>query len=295
MTIAITGARGRLGRYIAGKLDEKGHDVIRFSREEDHEHRPLSELTGVLSNTRFDAILHLGWSTVPATAEMIPGQEWVDDLPLLRNILNSLRRNSSNSHLGPHFVFFSSCSVYGEASPGELFDESARTHPKAWYAQGKIHAEELIRRFGVTYGIDNLILRISNPYGFRQPVKKQQGVIPRLIRSAKFSEKFVMWGDGSAIKDYLHIDDLYHALEQALTRRVTGTLNVARGQSISLTTLTQLVSTLMERPLLVEKSAAKCWDVQQSFIDIKKAEEILQWVPNIDIKSGLKRYINEIA
>jgi UDP-glucose 4-epimerase len=293
MKIAITGARGRLGQYIARQLDENGHDVMRFSREADVEHRAITKLPEILLHNRVDAVLHLGWSTVPATAEMSPGLEWAEDLPLLRDILCSLQRDCPVSHPSPHLIFFSSCAVYGEAAAGESFNESAPTNPKGWYAQAKVHAEEVVQRFAVVHGIDALVMRVSNPYGFRQSVGKQQGIIPRLIRSVKMSEKFVMWGDGSATKDYLHIDDLYKAVELALIQRSTGLLNIARGQSLSLQQLIELVSRSMRGHPIFEKTPAKPWDVQRSFIDIKKSEEVLRWVPSINIENGLMRHIKE--
>ena len=68
MKIAITGARGRLGRVLRRHFASRGDDVLAFSRNADAAHAALSTLPEVIESGQIDLLLHMAWSTVPATA-----------------------------------------------------------------------------------------------------------------------------------------------------------------------------------------------------------------------------------
>ena len=93
--IAVTGGRGRLAPFVATRMSELDSAVVCFSRSAGDGFQELSLLTEPRALADFDALLHLAWSTVPLTSEEKPGREQATDLPLLKEILECMRRAST--------------------------------------------------------------------------------------------------------------------------------------------------------------------------------------------------------
>jgi UDP-glucose 4-epimerase len=287
MKIAITGARGRLGSVLRKHLRASGFEVAAFSRVSNETHLHLSLLPLEIANGAYDAILHLAWSTVPSTAEADPGVEQRDDLPVLANILHNVDARRVSGGRVPRLIFFSSCAVYGEAPhSGHVFDETCAARPIGWYARGKVQAEELIGAFAER-GNAAVVLRVTNPYGFKQDSRYQQGVVPALVRAAVQGGEFTMWGGGKTLKDYLHISDLCRAVECVLERDLRGTYNVAAGQSVSLRDLVGMVETITGRPVKCRVSPAATWDVRSGRYSHQALTAATEWLPSVDLAGGL--------
>jgi UDP-glucose 4-epimerase len=241
----------------------------------------------MLDRDRFDAVLHLAWSTVPSTAEADPGVEWREDLPLLSGLLRDLDLRRTAGQRTPLLLFFSSCAVYGEAwQSGQVFDETCAVRPIGWYAQGKVQAEELIGAFAER-GHPAVVLRVTNPYGFAQDARYLQGVIPAVVRASVQGGAFTMWGGGDAVKDYLHISDLCRAVEGVVERGLRGTYNVAAGQSVSLRDLVGMVEAITGRPVQCRVSPAAPWDVRSGRYSHQELTAATEWQPSVDLAAGL--------
>ena len=146
--------------YVAAHLREVDSEVVSFSRSPGDNFQEISLLTEPRTLADFDAILHLGWSTVPLTSEERPGLEQTTDLPLLQDILNAcaaVRRP-------PHLVFFSTAAVYGNTIVPAT--EETPCNPLGGYARAKLLAEEVIRTACSRHrGLRCGILRVSNVFG----------------------------------------------------------------------------------------------------------------------------------
>jgi UDP-glucose 4-epimerase len=294
MTIAITGARGRLGRVLRGYLAGKGLKVLAFSRNADAAHKALGGLQEMIEQGRIDVILHLAWSTVPATAERSPGTEWNEDLPLLASMLRHLDRLKDSGIRTPRLIFFSSCSVYGEqTSHGEVFDEASRLRPLGWYARGKRQAEELMEAFAER-GNPVVVLRVTNPYGFAQADSCMQGVIPALAKAAVERKAFNLWGGDGMMKDFLHISDLCSAVESVARSQVSGLWNVASGLSVRLAELICKVENITGRRIELEYSDACTWDVRNGRYSNRALTAATGWTPNVGLDEGLSEFVHHL-
>jgi UDP-glucose 4-epimerase len=287
MKIAITGAKGRLGRELRRHFEGLGCEVTGFSRNADAAHSSLGSLSQQLDRDHFDALVHLAWSTVPSTAETDPGVEWREDLPLLSTVLKDLDMRRLAGQRAPLLVFFSSCSVYGDVPQnGHVFDESCAPCPIGWYARGKVQAEQLIAAFAER-GNPAVVLRVTNPYGFAQDPRYLQGVIPALVRAAVQGGEFTMWGGGDALKDYLHISDLCRAVECIVQGGLSGTYNVAAGQSVPLRDLVGMVENMTGRPVKCRVSPAAPWDVRSGRYSHQALTAATGWKPEVGLDEGL--------
>lgn len=290
LSIGITGSRGRLGSVLAARLKEKGAEVRTYSRYAESGGSELSQLPEDYQEGRVDVVLHLAWSVVPAEAEKNPEIQWREDLPLLKSLLEQMVRKKKSSSKNKHFIFFSSGSVYGEQDrPGQLFKEEDRLKPKSIYARAKTTAETMILDWS-QQGLRTAILRITNPYGFLQTKERPQGVIPAICNAAEQKKPFTMWGDGAAVKDYLHMEDLCKAVEAAIRDRLEGIYNIASGQSVALLDLIEKIREVTGLPIQVRQAPAEAWDVQHAGYSAEKLQATTGWTPQVHLEEGLRKF-----
>lgn len=284
MRVFITGARGAIGRELADQLERVGALVTRFSRNADSLHQSLDSLSEKLFESLPDVVIHLAWSTYPATSEMQPGSEWITDLPNLVGLCRAISRLGASSR--PQLLFMSTCAVYGDQFGLPCTEESVPC-PKGWYARSKCAAESLISGFVASEGLHVTIIRASSVYGLSQDPNRLQGIIPKLISSSQSGDPCIFWGDGSARKDFLHIRDLISLLTIILEEKLTGTFNACSELSISLNELSELIEEIADRPLVRIFQPNAGWDVQHTLLSHSKARRMANWHPSISLRDGI--------
>ena len=285
--LIVTGGRGRLASLIAEHFRAPTYDVALFSRHGGGGFQPLAGLTAPGTLEDVGALLHLAWSTLPATSEREPGAEERQDLPALKNLLEAIVASPKSKR--PHFVFFSSGgAVYGNA-PGRANIEADACQPIGSYVRAKRAAEELIATYAGYHGLTCTILRISNPYGYPVPKNRAQGLIPHALRCAIEGQPLTLWGDGHARKDFLHYTDFLGALELVLARRLTGTFNLSAGESHSVSEVIGLVEKHTGKRVALQSQPAPAWDVQDSRLDNTRLTAAIGWKPTVNLDEGIRR------
>ena len=285
--LIVTGGRGRLAALVAEHFRAPAHEVTLYSRDGTSGFLPLAQLTesGPLADAT--AVLHLAWSTLPATSEETPGTEEKNDLPLLKNLLEAMAAVPKAKR--PHFIFFSSGgAVYGNA-PGRANVEADACQPIGSYGRAKRAAEELVNTYAGYHGLSCTILRISNPYGYPVPKNRAQGLIPHALRCAVQDQPLTLWGDGSARKDFLHYTDFLSALELVVARRLTGTFNLSAGESHSVSEVIALVEKHTGRRVPIQSRPALGWDVQDSRLDNARLIAATGWKVQVNLDEGIRR------
>jgi UDP-glucose 4-epimerase len=286
LRIALTGGRGRVAPFVATHLSSSQAEVVTFSRTAGDGFQCTSLLTEPEALAAFDVVLHLGWSTVPLTAEEMPGVEGITDLPLLQELLDAC----VSTRRPPLLVFFSSAAVYGNTSAPAVEDTPCQ--PVGHYARAKLQAEDLIRSACSRY--DRLrccTLRISNLFGSAMQSTKPQGLISRVCRAIHENTPVSIWGDGGNTKDYLFLDDFLDVLEIIIARGLTGTFNVASEQSLSVQEIVSLVESLADKKLRVVHSPAFSWDVEESRISAQKLRAATGWRARSDLAEAIQQVI----
>ena len=117
--------------------------------------------------------------------------------------------------------------LIGNATPP--VDESSLPKPISPYGASKLAGEGYAHAFAAAYGLRTVALRFANVYGPWS--EKKQGVIQKFFRAIRAGEPIVIYGDGSASRDYTHVDDIARAIGLALDRDVPGgtVLHIASG------------------------------------------------------------------
>lgn len=285
--IAVTGGRGRLASLIADYFSPPARPLTLFSRNPGPGFKALDDLVlpDVLEET--DVILHLAWSTLPATSEHQPGVEQVQDLPYLERLLTNLAEAPRATRR--HFVFFSSGgTVYGNA-PGRPNVETDPCTPIGRYGRAKREAELIVERFARERGVPCTILRIANPYGYPVPKNRAQGLIPHALRCATEGQPLSLWGDGSARKDFLYYTDFLAGLAVVLEKKLTGTYNLSAGESHEVREVLGLVESQTGARIALNSTPAPDWDVHDSRLDRTLLTEASGWQPQVSLAEGIRR------
>lgn len=287
--LLVTGGRGRLASLIADHFYAPDYATVLYSREGGDGLQPLDALLQPGHLQAEDTLLHLAWSTLPATSEKSPGMEQIHDLPWLDRLLTVLAALPGPTR--PHLVFFSSGgAVYGNA-PGRPNREDDDCHPLGHYARAKLAAEQRILQVAVETGLAATILRISNPYGYPVPGGRPQGIIPHAIRAAVEQRPLSLWGDGHACKDFLYYTDFLAALHLIIGQRLEGIFNVCSGRSHRISEVITRVEQHTHRRIETQSQPAPAWDVQDSRLDPAKLIAATGWQPQVGLDEGIRRSV----
>jgi len=186
------------------------------------------------------------------------------------------------------FIHISTSEVYGTA----LTDKMSEEHPllpMSPYASAKAGADRLVYSYWATYRIPAVIVRPFNNYGPRQHLEK---MMPRFITSCLLDEPLTVHGDGSARRDWLHVDDTCRALDLLLhcerSEVVGKVLNLGSGRDLSVLDIARAIARRMGVP---ERRIAYIGDrpgqVFRHTADTTSAERLLGWVPRRSFDEGL--------
>ena len=190
------------------------------------------------------------------------------------------------------FIHISTSEVYGTARAPKM-DEDAPLMPMSPYAGAKAGADRLVYSYWATYNLPAIIVRPFNQYGSRQHLEK---VIPRFITSCLLDEPVRVHGDGSAARDFTHVEDTCRALDllsHCDRQTVVGeVINLGCGTSISLAEMAPLVVRMMGKPeSLITYVGDRPGQVFRHTADATKAERLLDWRPEVGFEEGLRRTI----
>ena len=292
LRVAVTGARGRYAPIVAEALTRKGASVKTFSQKECGEHQGLAALLEPGGLADLDAILHFGWGTVPKVAEEKQGAEWQKDLPFISKLLQALGRLPEKQR--PVIVFPSTGAVYGECGTEPAIEATALA-PKSYYAAGKVAAEELLHQYSAHGQGKVAILRISNLYGAIGVSRVPQGVMAKLAESFHRNTHPTIWGDGTATKDYLHVDDFCEAVYRVLAERLEGAWNLCSGTSHSLLEVLSIFSKHLKWNPDCVFLPHPSWDVEKTNISPQKLITATGWIPKIELVQGIRDYLSASA
>jgi UDP-glucose 4-epimerase len=186
--------------------------------------------------------------------------------------------------------------VYGE--PDTLpIPEHHPLRPKTAYGVSKTTAEHYALLYRRLWGVDARIVRLSNPFGPGQDITGQLGAASIFAARALAGERIEIWGDGSAVRDYIYVDDAISGLLATMlapTDRFGArdpVVNIGSGRGVSLRELISLLTRILDKPIEVHYKPARDFDVRANVLDITLARSILDWSPKISLEEGLSRHI----
>ena len=230
-------------------------------------------------------VYHLAWSTIPLTATADP----VGDVAT--NVVGSLRLiEALRGRRTTRLVFASSGgTIYGRLTKIPAAEDDFAV-PTGAYAIAKLAVEHQIRQ--CSEQLDAVILRIGNPYGASQLTRPDFGAVSTFCRLALANEQIVIYGDGSVVRDYLHVDDAIDALLLAAnTRSPYRTFNIGSGRGRTLVDIIRSIEQMLGRKLNVRYEPARPFDIPISVLDVSRANTELGWKQKISFEEGIARML----
>ena len=200
-----------------------------------------------------------------------------------------LLQTLSKKHIR-RFIFLSSGgAVYG--NPLYLpVDELHPTNPISSYGILRLALENYCKLFMRSMGLKCVVIRPSNVYGNVDTTGKLQGVISYIIKAVREDTELRIWGDGSATKDYLHVDDFTSGILKIInaTKLPYDIFNLSFSKGYSLNNIIQICEDIFNCRIKKRYGAKSQFDVHNIVLDNLRFRETFDWKPKITLKNGIK-------
>ncbi len=293
MTVLILGGCGFIGSHLVDALVHRGVRVRVFDRQAERYRTPVRGVDYRFGNfsdrmalaeamAGVEVVVHLVSTTFPGTANLDPSTDVQDNLVGTISLLDSM------VSLGIRRIVFLSSggTVYGVPDHVPI-PETHALRPINSYGIVKVAIENYLEMYRKTRGISPLVLRPSNPYGPRQGHIGVQGVVSTFLRRALDNEPIEVWGDGSVVRDFIHVRDLADLCALAVLSTVEGVFNAGSGEGVSVNEIIQNVKEVSGRDIQTIYKPGRPIDVPRSVLDNSLARRVFDWSLQIPLKQGL--------
>lgn len=220
----------------------------------------------IIANKRIDTVVHL-------VSTLIPGSGYEDfKRELTDMVFPSIRIMEYCARFDIKFVYFSSGgTVYGNRTTMQPFVETDDMAPISYYGWSKQMMENSILFKNRTEKLRYLIVRPSNPYGHGQNLYGRQGLVAVAIGKILNGQPVEVWGDGSAIRDYIYIDDLAEIFFRLIDNDVTNeTVNIGSGRGYSVNDVLAFLKIISKVDFKILYENARPMDVSNMVLDTTK-------------------------
>ena len=292
--VLITGGTGLIGRQIVLVLRDAGAHIRSVSLDDVAAQEGVCQIKGDLRDYAFcldvtkdmDFVFHIAGikGSITMTAEK-PASHFVPALMFNTNVLEASRINRVKK-----LVFTSSIGAYASA---EVFRETTEEKgpPMDFYGGwSKRMAEYQVRTYKIQYGMENFaIVRPCNVYGPGDNFDPENAmVIPSLMgRIAGKEDPVVVWGDGSAVRDFAFSRDVAEGCILALHHGTKGWfVNLGSGKGVSVRELMEILASFL--PFRYVFDPLKPAGFPKRVMDISLAREMIGYDPQTSLEAGLR-------
>ncbi len=295
LRVLVTGGAGFVGATLVRRLVRSGHSVRVFDSYATGDPSHLAGVDAELTEgdirdvaaldaalTGMQAIVHLAaaGSVVESVRDPVTNFD-VNVLGTFR-VLDAARR----AGVGRTVLASTGGALIGDAPPP--VSERSLPKPISPYGASKLAGEGYAYAFAQAYGLRTVALRFANVYGPWSA--RKQGAMTVFFRAIHAGEPIMIYGDGSASRDYTHVEDVSRALELALGRDVPGgtVLHIASGVETTVRELASLCSAAAGAPdHPVEYRPKRAGEVGRNFASYDLARQVLGYAPTISREDGI--------
>ncbi|MET0394184.1 MAG: UDP-glucose 4-epimerase GalE [Chitinophagaceae bacterium] len=319
--ILVTGGCGFIGSHTIVDLIENGYEVISVdnnSRSNATILEGVERITGKKvknyrvdlcdfddtfaifeENKNIEGIIHFAAYKAVGESVQKPLMYFENNINSLINILKCVQEFQV-----PHFVFSSSCTVYGNPDEIPVTEQTPTKPAESPYGYTKQMGEQIINDFAKTAAVRCILLRYFNPVGAHpsiqigeMPLGKPQNLVPAITQTAIGKlPKVTVFGDdydtrdGSCIRDYIHVSDIAHAhtlsldyLRQQNSQTATEVFNLGTGNGVTVLEAIRSFEKVSGVRLNYEIGPRRPGDVVAIYANNDLAKSQLGWDPRYSL------------
>jgi GDP-L-fucose synthase len=302
--VLVTGASGLIGSNLLPRLSQAGAELFVTVHQ-----KPvpmtgcgINLVTADLRKTedcrkaveKMDMVFHC--AAVTSGAVMIrsnPVIHITDNLAINSQLLEASWRAGVK-----RFLFLSTSTIYPAVSHPVKEEEAFDGEPfEAYFGVGwmKRYIEKLCEFYFRQYGMQMVIVRPTNAYGPNDKFDFETShVLPALIRRALENQNpFEVWGDGTAVRDFVYIDDLIEGLLLAMEKGGDcKAFNMGGGHPMTIRESVEAILKVTGRSHYeVRYDPSKPTTIPKRLIDISRSKQLLGWVPKTPFEEGLQKTV----
>ncbi|HYI44034.1 MAG TPA: NAD-dependent epimerase/dehydratase family protein [Actinomycetota bacterium] len=316
MRLMVTGAAGFIGSHLVDRLLSTGDEVLGVDNLSSGALANLSDarngrvgkfsfqrvdvtsnaIADLIDRTKPDVIFHL--------AAQVDVRRSVSDpiADAMVNLIGTVNVLQAASKAGTQKVVFTSSGgcIYGEPDESRLPVTEDQVYlpeamPESPYGVSKKVALDYLRYYKAVQGLDYTALALSNVYGPRQEPASEVGLEGQVV--AIFSRKMMsgrpctIYGDGTQTRDFVYVDDVVSAFVAARDKASGELVNIGSGVELSVNELYGKLAELTATRFEPVYGAARPGELQRIVVDATKASEVLGWVPQVPLDTGLKQTV----
>ena len=302
-TCVVTGGAGFLGSHLCERLLASGHRVICIDNLD----------TGSLKNVQHIRDERLTFLNQDLTEPVFVAEE-VDyvyhlaspasPIDYARLPLHTLKVGSYGTHhmLGlasfkrARFLLTSTSEVYGDPQvhpqPESYWGHVNPIGPRGVYDEAKRYAEALAMAYHRQQGLDTCIARVFNTFGAR--MRPHDGrAIPTFLRQALQDKPVTVFGDGGQTRSFCYVDDLIRGLVALAESDVHLPVNLGNPKEMTLLELAETVIDVTGSRSEIVFEALPVDDPKVRQPDISRAKDLLGWEPQVELREGLQKTIED--
>ena len=309
-SILVTGGAGYIGSHMCKALKKKGFIPITYDNLSEGDESavkwgPLiigdlndsNRLNFAINTYKPIAVMHFAANALVSESVKNPGKYYQNNVANTINLLNAMVANNLKT-----IIFSSTCATFGLPQNTPICEQHPQK-PINPYGRSKWMIEQILEDFKKAYGIESAILRYFNAAGadldteIGENHKTETHLIPLTIYAAlNINPHITIYGndypteDGTAIRDYIHVNDLadahLRALEYLLSNKQSIKLNLGTGKGFSVLQIIEQIKEITQIDFLVKKSKKREGDPSILFANSSLAKKLLGWQPQYsDLKT----------
>lgn len=284
--VLVTGGVGFIGRRVVRALLEAGHKVTVVDRHPCSDERVRSVVGDLCDPATIgqalghgtDVVIHLAAVTSVLRSMEDPVGTYRLNVDATFNLLEHCRQRGVQT-----FLLASTNAVTGDVGATTITERNP-LRPLTPYGATKAAGEMLMSSFVGSYGLTGAALRFSNVYG--PGMEAKDSFIPRLMRAARHGKGVQIYGDGTQLRDLVHVDDVVAGIFTAWHSGHKGPLILGSGESVTVNDILEAARAVTGAEIPAERIPAKPGEMPAVIVDISAAKA-LGYQPRYDLKAGI--------
>ena len=323
--ILVTGGLGYIGSHTVVALQNAGYEVVIIDDLSNTEIDVLDRITSItgikpsyfeidLKNqervsdffkfNKIDGIINFAAHKAVGESVEKPLMYYRNNLLGLINLLDAMKDFDTDN-----IIFSSSCTVYGQADKMPIEEETPLKKPESPYGKTKKMGEEILEDFSAAFDKNVICLRYFNPVGAHPTAKIGElpkgipnNLIPYVTQTAAgIRESLSVWGDdyptrdGTAIRDYIDVNDLAEAHVKAITRLIENKnqtklefFNLGTGTGSTVLEVVHAFEDANDVKLNYEIKERRGGDIIEAYANNALAEKELDWKPETKLSESMR-------